>query len=101
MSLTVCLAPAKTIAYPQGGGHLWVYLHWALGLRALGCRVIWLEGIDPGDPEHDPREMVTTLKSRLEPYGLAESVALFSLTDEPLPPDVAEQALAERVGHPV
>ena len=47
MSLTVCLAPANTIGYPQGGGHLWVYLNWALALRAIGCRVIWLEGIDP------------------------------------------------------
>src|SRR5207253_2899556 len=34
MSLTVCLAPANTIGYPQGGGHLWVYLNWALALRA-------------------------------------------------------------------
>lgn len=93
MSLTVCLAPAKTIAYPQGGGHLWVYLHWALGLRALGCRVIWLEGIDPGDPEYDRREKVAMLKGRLEPFGLAESVALFSLGNEPLPPDIGEQAL--------
>jgi hypothetical protein len=93
MSLTVCLAPARTMAYPNGGGHLWVYLHWALGLRALGCRVIWLEGIDPRDPEHNPREKVTTLKSRLEPYGLAESLALFSMTDEPLPRDVAERTL--------
>src|SRR5947208_1506547 len=46
MSLTVCVAPANTVAYPNGGGHLWVYLHWALALRALGCRVIWLEGLD-------------------------------------------------------
>ncbi len=35
---------ANTLSYPQGGGHMWVYLNWALGLRALGCRVIWLEG---------------------------------------------------------
>ena len=34
MSVTVCLAPAQTIEYPEGGGHLWVYLNWALGLRA-------------------------------------------------------------------
>ena len=93
MSLTVCLAPARTIAYPNGGGHLWVYLHWSLGLQALGCRLIWLEGIDPRDDEHDPREMVTTLKGHLEPYGLAESLALFSMTDEPLPPEVAGRAL--------
>ena len=48
MSLTVCLAPANTVGYPQGGGHLWVYLNWALALRAAGCRVIWLEGVDDG-----------------------------------------------------
>jgi hypothetical protein len=93
MTASICLAPARTVAYPQGGGHLSVYLQWALALRASGWRVIWLEGIDPGDPERDPREMVTTLKSRLERYGLAESVALFSLTDKPLPPDVAGRTL--------
>jgi hypothetical protein len=37
MSITACLA-ADTLYYPTGGGHLWVYLNWALGLRALGCR---------------------------------------------------------------
>src|SRR2546422_1082249 len=94
MSITICLAPAQTIAYPHGGGHLWVYLQWALGLRALGFRVIWLEGVDPRDPEHDPREMVTTLKSRLEPYGFAPSLSPLSLENETLPPDVAEPARA-------
>src|SRR2546425_5597889 len=94
MSAAICLAPARTIIYPKGGGHLWVYLQWALGLRALGYRVIWLEGIDPRDPKRrDPRELVTTLQRHLEPYGLAESLALFSLNDEPLPPDVAERTL--------
>ena len=45
MSITVCIAPVKTLEYPEGGGHLWEYLNWALGLRALGCQVIWLEGV--------------------------------------------------------
>src|SRR5437899_11171373 len=93
MSTAICIAPARTLAYPQGGGHLWVYLQWALGLRALGCRGIWLEGIDPRDPEHDRREKVATLKGRLKPYGLAESVALFSLNDEPRPRAVAARTL--------
>jgi hypothetical protein len=31
-----------TLGYPEGAGHLWVYLNWALSLHALGCRVIWL-----------------------------------------------------------
>jgi hypothetical protein len=91
MSLTVCLAPARTIGYPQGGGHFWVYLNWALALRALGCRVIWLEGFEPAGDEAP--EQLETLAARLEPYGLARSLALFSLDDRPLPTDVAARCL--------
>jgi peptidoglycan/xylan/chitin deacetylase (PgdA/CDA1 family) len=49
MPITVCLSPSGTFYYPEGGGHLWVYLNWALGLRSLGCRVIWLECVSPSD----------------------------------------------------
>lgn len=89
MSITVCLL-AGTLYYPQGGGHMWVYLNWALGLRALGCRVIWLEGVLPATPAHEVQTRATALKSRLERYGLAECVALCSWTDEPLPRGAAE-----------
>jgi glycosyltransferase involved in cell wall biosynthesis len=75
MSLTVCLA-ANTLSYPEGGGHLWVYLNWALGLQALGCRVIWLETVEPDRPAVEVQALVASLKSRLQPYGLAEWVAL-------------------------
>ena len=34
MSFTICLAPAQTIEYSQGGVHLWVYLNWALARAA-------------------------------------------------------------------
>ena len=101
MSVTVCLAPAQTIEYPEGGGHLWVYLQWALGLRALGCRVIWLEGIDLSDRatakrrrhRTDAQTCLVTLKSRLEAYGFADAIALFSLNEEPLPRDLTEGCL--------
>lgn len=86
MTITVCLY-AKTLYYPAGGGHLWVYLNWALGLRALGCQVIWLEEVYPWLPAHESQANVAALKSRLERYGLAESVALCSSADEPLPRD--------------
>jgi hypothetical protein len=92
MSTTVCLS-AKTIFYPRSGGHLWVYLNWALGLRALGCRVIWMETIFPDLPAHEVRPYVDTLKSRLERYGLAECVALCSFTDEPLPQSTVGECL--------
>lgn len=92
MSNTVCLL-ANTLYYAEGGGHMWVYLNWALGLRALGCRVIWLEGVEPVTPAHEVPVRVAALKSRLKRYGLAESVALCSWTDEPLRPGVAEGCL--------
>jgi len=83
MSLTVCLG-AASIDYPEGGGHLWVYLNWALGLRALGCEVVWLEAVDPTLPLDKVSTLLATLKSRLQPYGLAGQIALCSMTDEPL-----------------
>jgi hypothetical protein len=72
MSTTVCLG-ANCISYPEGGGHFWAYLNWALGLRALGCRVIWLEAVVPGI---DAAEGLALLNERLVPYGLDEAVAL-------------------------
>lgn len=86
MTITVCLY-AKTLYYPTGGGHLWVYLNWALGLRAIGCSVIWLEEGHPCTPAHELQAYIASLKSRLEPYGLASFVALCSSTGEPLPRD--------------
>lgn len=90
MSATVCVS-AKTLYYPDVGGHYWVYLNWALGLRANGCRVIWLESVMPDDAPGDVQAMVATLKNRLAAYDLADSVALCSWTDEPLPFAILER----------
>ena len=46
MTQSICLA-ANTIRVPQMGGHFWVYLNWALGLRSLGYDIVWLEAVDP------------------------------------------------------
>ena len=104
MSLTVCLAPANTVAYPNGGGHLWVYLHWALALRALGCRVIWLEGLDVDERDTSPagrrrrrggppRECVAALKARLASFGLADTLALYAIGGGTVPDEVAQGCL--------
>jgi hypothetical protein len=90
VSLTVALG-ANTYYYLQGGGHLWVYLNWALGLRALGCRVIWLEGVSPGTPGHE--RYLAALKIRLEPYGLADSLALCGWSGEPVACATAKECL--------
>src|SRR2546429_9880429 len=104
MSETVCLVPAPTIGYPRGGGHLWEYLNWALALRAIGYRVIWMEGVDLDDGDNstarrrrwrgaDPRECVATLKARLESYGLADTLALFDMNGGSGPGDVGQACL--------
>lgn len=104
MSVTVCLVPANTIGYPNGGGHFWEYLNWALALREVGARVIWLEGVDVDDGDDSTArrrrwrgrpvgECVATLKARLEPYGLADAVALYSMNGEPIPADLAQGGL--------
>jgi hypothetical protein len=88
MSITVCIAPVRTLEYTEGGGHLWEYLNWALGLLALGCKVIWLEGVAVSTPAGEIRSKVTALKLRLERYGLGNCLALYPSTDGSLPPDV-------------
>jgi hypothetical protein len=93
MSLTVCLSVWDTLTYPKGGGHLWAYLNWALGLRALGCRVIWLEAVAPDLPVPEVHALVGSLKKRLRPYGLEDSLALCSVGEEALPRDAAESCL--------
>src|SRR5712692_9139476 len=98
MSMQVWLG-AATLTYPQGGGHFWAYLNWALGLRALGCDVVWLEGCDPLMSVDYTQGLVTALKQRLEPYGLGQSVALCSLGEQPLRSTVTESCVSiERAG---
>jgi hypothetical protein len=89
MSITVCIAPVRTLEYPEGGGHLWEYLNWVLGLLALGCKVIWLEAVAASTPAGEIRSKVAALKLRLEHYGLVNCLALYSPIDEPLPLGVA------------
>ena len=36
---TAVMSVYKVASFPDGGGHFWVYLQYALGLRRLGCDV--------------------------------------------------------------
>ncbi len=86
MKTTVCMTPL-TLGYPEGGGHLWVYLNWALSLRALDCRVIWLEDIGEHAatrPRAEVERDIATLGARLESYGLGGALALTSFTGHEL-----------------
>jgi hypothetical protein len=93
MSLTVCLRPTKTLDYLNGGGHLWFFLNWALGLVACGCRVIWLETVRPRMPAEELPGRAATLRSYLEPFGLSESLALCGSDGRPPPQGIVEGTL--------
>jgi hypothetical protein len=88
MNPMVCIA-ANTIEYPEGGGHTWVYLNWALGLRSLGCRVIWLERLGSGTPRATAERNVSLLRNRLSRYGLAEGLAIAADAGTDLGPALA------------
>lgn len=68
MSLNVVLA-ARTLHYPAGGGHFWVYLNWALSFAAAGCKVYWLETFQRNTSPEQREAQLQLLKIRLLPYG--------------------------------
>src|SRR5262245_16359661 len=93
MGRTVCLHAVKSLTYLRGGGHLWLFLNWAGGLSALGCRVIWLDEVPGGLKSREVEARVDTLKGYLQPHGLAESLALYPRDGRPLPAAVARRCL--------
>jgi hypothetical protein len=79
MSTHICLF-GNAVGFPEGGGLVWEYLNWALGLQALGCKVTWLEAVSPDMPNQKTK--ISALRCRLERYGLGDSVALCSRTGD-------------------
>lgn len=73
--ITVCLG-ANTHQLASAGGHFWVYLNWALGLRALGCEVIWLEQTNVEITQEDQARIFDTLHRKLQAFGLGDCLVL-------------------------
>jgi hypothetical protein len=72
-----------TLGFMAGGGHTWVFLNWALGLRANGCRVHWVEPVPRGLQPDALQARVHELQRRLAPHGLADAVCLVDWTQGP------------------
>src|SRR5438128_7546481 len=76
---TVVLSPFDVVGFPEGGGHFWVYMQYALGLRRLGCEVYWLEQVRRrADPDRDARALAT-FRERMERFGMGRRVLLYTL----------------------
>src|SRR2546426_7768762 len=76
---TVVIAPFNVVNFPEGGGHFWVYLQYALGLRQLGCEVYWLEGFRTGGHAQQKAAALATFRARMEQHGLGRNVVLYAM----------------------
>ena len=74
---------ANALSWPEGGGNLWVFLNWALGFRALGCRVIWLRVSIRRSLPPNCGPICRPWKRDFDRYGLADMIAVYYRTDEP------------------
>src|SRR5437867_8586856 len=75
---TVVIGAFKVAAYPEIGGHFWVYLQYALGLRQLGCDVYWLEAFRTRGRREEDAIALATFRARMERYGLGDKCIVYA-----------------------
>jgi hypothetical protein len=73
---TVVVSAYDTANRPEIGGHFWVYMQYAHGLRRLGYEVVWLEKLR-GDDSHRKGSVLSTFFERMEHYGLGGKAILY------------------------
>ena len=74
---TVVLSSYNVANFPEGGGHLWVYMQYAQGLRQLGCDVYWMENFCCSDDEQRDAAALETFRARMERFGLGGKLILY------------------------
>jgi len=70
----------KVANLPDGGGHFWVYMQYAQGLRRLGCDVYWLEQFRPpasGDSAQEAA-LLSPFLERMKRFGLEGKTLLYA-----------------------
>jgi len=73
--MRICLSAPNTLGYPAGG-HVWVFINWALGLQSLGHEVIWFDVVENKYPRERVPGLTRTMLDRLQPFGLDKQVVL-------------------------
>jgi len=78
MKPTVVLSAFNVANFPDGGGHFWVYMQYALGLRRCGCDVYWMERFVRGADEGRDAAAMAAFFDRMESFGLGGRAILIS-----------------------
>jgi len=76
----VVISVYKVANFPDGGGHFWVYMQYAQGLRRLGCDVYWLEQFRPpaaGDAAQEA-SLLSPFFERMKRFGLEGKTLLYA-----------------------
>jgi hypothetical protein len=74
---TVVLSPCNVVNCPDLGGHFWVYMQYAQGLRRLGCDVYWLECFRSEDGPESDAAALRAFGERMDRYGLGGKLLLY------------------------
>ncbi len=77
----VVLSVNKVASFPDGGGHFWVYLQYALGLRQLGCDVYWLEQLRPVRDPDRRAHVIATFQERMKHFGFEGHTLLYDAVE--------------------
>jgi hypothetical protein len=76
--ITAVISVYRVANFPDGGGHFWVYMQYAQGLRRLGCEVYWLEQVHlPGQPDHAGR-LLSSFLERMSRFGFEGRTLLYA-----------------------
>jgi hypothetical protein len=75
--MRVMVSAHNVVNYPEVGGHFWVYMQYARGLRSAGCDVWWLEEFRPTEEQRD-QERVSVFSRRLALYGMDGKFLLYT-----------------------
>src|SRR5437867_1969036 len=75
---TVVISSYKVSNFPEGGGHFWVYMQYAQGLRQLGCEVFWLEELGRAHTPRQENRVVSTFLGRMKRFGFEGRTLLYT-----------------------
>jgi len=84
---TVVISPYRATKFLDRAGNFWVYLQYALGLRAIGCDVHWLERLEQPGPgwegiDASPAEQAELLHRTLSRFGISNRPILYTTESE-------------------
>src|SRR5213594_1618361 len=77
MMPTVVIASYNVAAFPEGGGHVGVYLQYVLAFRQLGWDVYWLEAFRSKGRVQEETAALDTFRTRIKRYGLGGKCILY------------------------